>query len=145
MDDLVRDARVGDIDSIFSLARDASAFQVSARIPFYERVELVQWIESPEQNILCVVGDGGAIAGFFFCKIMSCHWAMLDNFYAASGPRRAEFGHAMFEGLLKRLRERGISYLTTLVSAERLSLNRLLRRQGFRPSKTYTWNEYFLD
>ena len=32
-------------------------------------------------NILGVAEHNDAIVGFFFCKVMSSHWAMLDNFY----------------------------------------------------------------
>jgi len=56
-------------------------------IRFYEHRELEEWITAPKENLLFVLDEGGEIAGFFFCKIMSSHWAYLDNFM--SGRRAA--------------------------------------------------------
>lgn len=145
MEIVIRDALVEDVDSIYRLGRSDGAFTVSDNIPFYERQELVEWIASPKDNILCVALQESSVVGFFFCKVMSYHWAMLDNFYVASDVRNGRVGRLMFEALLSRLRQKRIVYLTTLVETGRGSLERLLRRQGFRFSRSYGWHEFFLE
>lgn len=144
MEVVIRDALAADIDAIYLLGRSDGAFTVSEKIPFYERQELVEWIASPKDNILCVALQDSRVVGFFFCKVMSYHWAMLDNFYVTSDVRDGRVGRLMFEALTSRLRQKRIVYITTLVEKGRGSLERLLRRQGFRFSKSYNWHECFL-
>lgn len=127
------------------LGRSDESFQVSERIPFYEKQELQEWVASPRDNILCVAETGGFVVGFFYCKGMSYHWAMLDNFYVIPQQRDGHAGLVLLETLLARLRNRSISYLTTLVECERPQLGRLLQRYGFRRAKCCDWYELFLE
>jgi GNAT superfamily N-acetyltransferase len=141
---VVRDARPSDVEALYAFGRSNLAFRVSERIPFYERDELAEWIASPRDNLLCVAVADTDIVGFFYCKVMSHHWAMLDNFYAIPGASKDGTGQLMFATLCARLRQRGISYLTVLIETGRDALSRLLVRQGFSCAKTYGWYEYFL-
>jgi hypothetical protein len=84
---IVRDAVPEDVSEIYALGRSDAAFRVSEAIHFYEERELSEWIARPEENILCVALSGSEIIGFCFCKVMSYHWAMLDNFYVKPGSR----------------------------------------------------------
>jgi GNAT superfamily N-acetyltransferase len=145
MEVVIRDALLDDVDAVYRLGRSDRAFTVSEEIPFYERSELVEWIQSPDDNMLCVALRDGCLVGFFFCKVMSAHWAMLDNFYVVSDTRSGRVGRLLFDTLTSRLRQRGVVYLTTLVETGRVSLERLLRQEGFRLSKSYNWHELFLD
>ena len=49
------------------------------------------------------------------------------------------------DSLLERLRERHISYLTTLTAHDQSRLGRYLRRYGFREARAYDWHELFLE
>lgn len=142
---MVRAAAAEDVPAILSLGLGDPAFRVSDRIPFYERTELEEWIQEPRDNILLVAVSAGSIAGFLFCKVMSSHWAMLDNFYVQPSFRGRSLAELLLGELRKRLRQRGIAYLTTLTSQEDLVLARYLRRLGFRQAKQYAWHELFLD
>ena len=141
----IRNASVTDIDAINSLGHSDSMFHVSERIHFYEYEELKEWIQNPRENILCVADLDGEMVGFFFCKIMSWHWAMLDNFYSVPTARDGRIGSLMFDSLISQLKERKIHYLTTLVEDGRIALSRYLRQKGFRASKKYEWHELFID
>lgn len=141
---VVRDAREKDIDAIYTLGSSDTVFQVSKHIPFYEREELTEWINNPKDNILCVADDNGNVIGFFFCKVMSWHWAMLDNFYCVPSFRNGKISSLMTDALIQRLRQRKVLYLSTLVEEGRISLGRFLRRQGFSMSKRYEWYEVFI-
>ena len=144
---IVRDASLADIPAIFTMGHSDVAFTVSDRIRFYEKAELQEWIASPKDNILLVlVADSSSdLAGFLFCKIMSYHWAMLDNFYIQPSFRGQHCDGLLMEELAKRLRQRRIAYLTALTANDQPALARYLKRHGFRTASLYQWNELFLD
>ncbi len=141
----VRDAGPEDVDAIVALGRGDEAFRVSEGIQFYEREELVEWVGSPRENILCVAVRGREVVGFLYCKVMSWHWAMLDNFYATPAVRGSGVGALMLEALLERLRRRGVAYLTTLVEVGRDTLAGRLEAWGFGRARSYDWFELLLD
>ncbi len=145
MTDRVRRANAGDADAIRNLGLSDSAFQVSERIPFYEREELVEWAEAPRDNLLFVSEGKEGMSGFFFCKIMSSHWAMLDKFYVVPRFRGTGTAEALRGALLGALRERGIVYVSTLVALDDRRLSERMEAYGLRHSKDYEWMEMFLD
>lgn len=140
----VRPARTEDATAIRALGLSDSAFRVSERIAFYELEELVEWAESPRDNLLFVADADGELTGFFFCKIMSQHWAMLDNFYVVPTRRSTRTVSKLRDALLDALRDRGIVYLSTLAAREDAALQRTLEHFGFQHSKSYEWLEMFI-
>jgi ribosomal protein S18 acetylase RimI-like enzyme len=144
MSAVVRRARSEDADSIRNLGLGDPAFQVSERIPFYEREELVEWASAPRDNLLFVAEADGCIVGFFFCKVMSQHWAMLDNFYVVPSSRGTGVVDRLRRALTEALQQRGIVYLSTLVAKGDPGLSAKMSRYGFTQSKDYEWMERFL-
>ncbi|MDD1701451.1 MAG: GNAT family N-acetyltransferase [Methanoregula sp.] len=144
MTSIVRHAAPADIDPLFRIGSEEPAFGVSTRIRFYERQELVEWIAAPENNILLVLDDNGEIRGFLFCKVMSCHWAYLDNFYVHPSARGHRYGHLLLVALLDILRKRKISYLSALVAESDTFLSRYFEKNGLLTEKTYVWVERFV-
>jgi len=118
---------------------------VSPRIRFYERRELEEWIAAPGDNILLVLDDDGAVMGFLFCKLMSSHWAYLDNFYIRPEARGQGHGRLLMEALLCVLHEKKIAYLSTLVAETDTFLSGYFRRCGLVTEKTYVWQERFVE
>jgi len=108
MTPIVHRAIPADIDPLFCMGSEEPAFGVSPQIWFYEREELIEWIASPEDNILLVLDDDGRIKGFLFCKVMSSHWAYLDNFYVHPSCCGHGHGHLLMQALLDLLRERRV-------------------------------------
>lgn len=140
----VRPATLGDVDVIFAIGRSDPAFAVSDAISFYERSELVEWVGDPSDNILLVAEYESAVVGFLFCKVMSHHWAMLDNFYVRPEHRGKRFGLALFQELLRGLRGRGVVYLSALASPDDPEVANVIRRLGLARTKGYDWYELFL-
>lgn len=141
---LVRQAVPADVEVVYSLGQGDPAFAVSERISFYERTELTEWIGAPENNILLVAEVEGQVGGFLFCKVMSHHWAMLDNFYVAPPWRGRQCGRELLRGLAERLRKRHTVYLSALVRQEDSWVSRYLEELGFAKSRAYVWHEVFL-
>lgn len=144
MNIVVRRARQGDADAIRRFGLCDPAFQVSERIPFYEREELMEWAINPRDNLLFVAESEGCLTGFFFCKVMSQHWAMLDNFYVAPQSRGTRTVVHLVQALLQALKDRGIAYLSTLVACDDSGLSRWMTQHGFSHSKDYKWMEMFI-
>ena len=144
MKPMVREAALADVDMICQFGTADIAFAVSEKIRFYERQEIEEWIATRGDNLLLVVEYDAQIAGFLFCKIMSYHWAMLDNFYVSPKFRGQSLGKMMLYDLELRLKKRRVQYLSTLVEQNATKLSRYIRGHGFTPTTTYCWHEKFL-
>lgn len=142
---IVRRATPADTDLIFAMGTTEPAFHVSPQIRFYERRELAEWIAAPEDNILLVLDEDGTVSGFLFCKIMSSHWAYLDNFYIRPDTRGHGYGRLLMEALLGLLREKKIAYLSTLVAETDTFLAGYIGHCGLVMEKTYVWMERFVE
>ena len=145
MTSVVRCATPADTDAIFAMGTAEPAFGVSSRIRFYEHRELEEWIAAPDDNLLLVLDDGGEISGFLFCKIMSSHWAYLDNFYVRPECRGKGYGRLLMQALLSQLKSQGIAYLSTLVDKRDSFLAGYFGSCGLVAEKTYVWQERFVE
>lgn len=138
---LISEAAESDVDEIFSLGMNEPAFKVSEKISFYEHTELIEWVKHPRENILLVARpkSGDDLAGFLFCKVISHHWAMLDNYFVKRQFRGQGCGKLLLVELSSQLRKRGIEYLSTLANVLDVQLLEMLSRFGFKQQKTYSW------
>lgn len=142
---IVRRATTSDINPVFRMGSRETAFSVSPRIRFYEPQELEEWVAAPVDNLLLVLDCEGDIRGFLFCKMMSSHWAYLDNFYVHPSARGHGCGKLLMQALLDILRERKIAYLSTLVAEHDPHLSRYFESGGLAVEKTYWWMERFVE
>jgi len=140
----VRFARSSDIDQIHAMGTSDRVFEVSPAIHFYEETELKEWVNAPHENVLLVAEESSQIIGFLYAKIMSHHWAMLDNFYVKPIFRQQGIGKQLLCCLTDILRQRGIVYVSTLCDSSDEVLLAQLPRQGFKRTKAYIWHEMFL-
>jgi GNAT superfamily N-acetyltransferase len=145
MTPFVRRAIPADIDPLFCMGSEEPAFGVSPQIRFYERQELTGWIAAPEDNLLLVLDADEDIKGILFCKVISCHWAYLDNFYVLPSCRGHGCGHLLMQALLDLLRERRVAYLSTLVAESDTFLSGYFGKCGLVTEKTYLWLERFVE
>ena len=134
-----------DVEAIMALGKDPS-FSVSPSIRFYEREELIEWAQLREENHLLVVTLREAIVGFCFCKVMSPHWAVLDNLYVAPEHRKKGLGRLLMWALTARLKRRKIKYLSALTHVDlKGGTTSFMRTAGFRLGNLYHWQELFLE
>lgn len=141
---IIRDATIEDIDILLELGKNDGSFSVSKKVQFYERDELIEWVRNPKSNILCVAYQENILVGFFFCKIMSYHWAMLDTLYVIPEVRKNQVGQRMLDELMSRLQLRAIEYVTTLLEPRKFLVESFLRMNDFDLAKSYNWYEYWL-
>jgi GNAT superfamily N-acetyltransferase len=141
----IRHATLQDTTGIYELGRSDSAFAVSRSIPFYELSELEQWVQSPKDNLLMVASIDCRVVGFLFCKVISHHWAMLDNCYVHPQFREQGIGSRLLGALIQALKERGIEYMSALCNVNDRPLLDHLSRKGFQLGNAYRWIELFVD
>jgi len=141
----ISQATAADVDAIFAFGTSHSEFEVSAAIRFYEKAELAEWIGRPEDDVVLVARNASGIVGFLFCKLMSSHWALLDNFLVRPDVRRHGCGTAMLRSLCARLQRRGIEYLSTLADAAKPTLHETLEHLRFKRQRPYVWFDRILD
>ena len=141
---IVRRATTSDTGPILMLGTADPAFGVSARIRFYEREELEEWIADPGTGFLLVIEDVGEVCGFCFAKRISFHWAYLDNFSVRPGVRGHGHGRLLMQVLLDLLQEEKIAYLSTLVAESDTFLAECFRAGGMTTEKKYVWLERFV-
>jgi GNAT superfamily N-acetyltransferase len=142
---VIRPALPEDAEAVRSLGVSDAAFSVSPQVPFYETQELVAWAGNPRDNVLLVSEVDGTVGGFLFCKIMSTHWALLDNFYVSPRLRKTGASDRLFERLMEELRARSIEYLSILVKEGEAALIRTCERRGFVQQQRYMWLDMFID
>jgi N-acetylglutamate synthase-like GNAT family acetyltransferase len=140
----VRRAIESDVDAIYAIGHSDAVFAVSETIRFYEKTELAEWAGAPCDNVLLIALLDGAVVGFLFCKIMSSHWAMLDNLYVVPAYRMHGTGNALLHELDSVLKEKGVKYLSTLSVHGNRYLAEYLGKHGFSQTNVYNWLERFL-
>ena len=141
MNIIIRSACIEDIDLLIELGKNDISFNISKRVLFYERDEILEWIRNPQNNILYVAYHEKTLVGFYFCKMMSYRWAMLDNFYVIPEMRRNKIGQMMFDRLKDILQQRVVECLTTIIEPKRFFVESFLRLNEFKSSKSYNWYE----
>ena len=142
---IIRRAIPDDAKAIYDIGINSQAFRVSDEVPFYEFDEIVAWLAAPSDNLFLVAEQHGAIAGFLFCKVMSIHWALLDNFYVTPPVRGSGAGTALLDSLRQILKKREIKYLSALFREQEGDTLSFFQQRGFQRQLTYLWMDVFLE
>lgn len=125
----------------FSIIKD---FKVSEKIPFYEKKEIKFWVSKPKDNLLYGIFDKNKCVGFCFCKIISNHWALIDNFYIHEGYRSRNIGSKLQLYIENKLRRRKISYISRVTRDNNISMHKFLLKNGYSQQEKYIWFDKFL-
>jgi GNAT superfamily N-acetyltransferase len=142
---IVRRAIPDDAKAIYDIGINSQAFRVSDEVPFYEFDEVVAWLHSPMDNLFIVAEQGESLTGFLFCKVMSIHWALLDNFFVVPSARGMGTGTALLGSLKQILMEREIKYLSALFREQEGDTLSFFQQRGFRRQQKYSWMDVFLE
>lgn len=119
-------------------------FKVSENILFYEISELKHWINNPKSNLLYGIFDKDKCLGFCFCKIMSNHWALIDNFYICPESRKNKLGYKLQKFIEKKLKNKNIKYVSRVTRNNNIGMHKFLSKTGYIKSGEYFWFEKFL-
>ena len=141
---IIRNAKKADVNQIYKIGTSTGDFSVSKEIKFYKKYELIEWIKNKQNNIIIVAETNSKIIGFVSCKIMSFHWAMVDNFLVLSKFRKNNIGSQIQTFLEKELKKRKISYLTGLVKPTNPKNTKIIQKYGFKEQDKYIWVDKFL-
>ena len=141
---VIRPARVKDSNRIYAIGVSHSDFAVSPRIRFYEKSEVETWARKRGDNVFLIAERANKILGFIYCKVMSHHWAMIDNYFVLPECRKEGTGARLLEECLGKLRTRGISYVSAMVKSADEELRNYMKKRGFQETSEYVWVEKFL-
>lgn len=119
-------------------------FKISEKILFYEISEVEYWIKSPKSNLLYGIFDKDKCLGFCFCKIISNHWALIDNFYISPEYRKNKLGDKLQKFIEKQLKDRNIKYVSRVTKSNNIGMHKFLSKTGYVKSGEYFWFEKFL-
>lgn len=125
----------------FSKIKD---FKVSKKILFYEINEIKYWIENPKLNLFYGVFEKNKCLGFCFCKIMSNHWALIDNFYISPEYRGNKLGVKLQKFIEIKLKNKNIKYISRVTRNNNRSMKKFLTKNNYKKTGQYTWFEKFL-
>lgn len=125
----------------FSKIKD---FSVSNKILFYELEEIKYWINHPKENLLYGIFEKNICIGFCFCKIISSHWALIDNFYIFPLYRKNKLGHKLQIFIENKLRDKKIKYLSRVTKVDNLGMHKFLLKTGHKLQGKYIWFDKFL-
>lgn len=148
----VRPAALADVDRIVALGAGTDNFSVSQETRFYERAELIEWIERSADNILLIAQTQDQLIGLLYCKQMSRDWALLDALYVLPASRKLGVGVALLTTLVRELERRSTRYVSALAPLDEtfdtfrdvVAIYDFLGRNGFRAAKRYIWCERVL-
>ena len=119
-------------------------FKISNEILFYELKEIKHWVNTPKNNLLYGIFDQNKCYGFCFCKIMSNHWAIIDNFYIDPKYRKNNLGSNLQAYIEKKLKQKNIKYISRIVEEKTISTRIFLKKTGYTKRKKYIWFDKFL-
>lgn len=125
----------------FSIIKD---FKVSEKITFYEKKEIEFWVSKPKDNLLYGVFNKNKCVGFCFCKIISNHWALIDNFYINVEYRSKNIGSKLQSYIENKLKRRNISYVSRVTRDNNISMHKFLLKNGYAQQDKYIWFDKFL-
>lgn len=125
----------------FSIVKD---FKISSKISFYELSEIKYWIDNPRDNLLYGVFEKNNCIGFCFCKIISNHWALIDNFYISPPYRKNKLGHKLQIFIEAKLKRNKIKYISRVTKANNFGMHKFLTKTGYRKQEKYLWFDKFL-
>lgn len=135
---IIRKVQSEDINALQEFGKSNKSFSVSDNIPFYESEEISEFIYDPNW-IIGIALDNEEIIGFISIHRMSCHWAMLDNFYIVPSKRGTGLAKNMYNWLLEQIQPWKINYMSCLVDLDDEITTKLLIKQSWKPRKRYRW------
>jgi len=139
----LRFASIEDADLIYSFS-SLPDFKVNDKIVFYEKKEIKEWLENIWDNKFALLFVNKKIAGFCFYKLMSYHWALIDNFFIKKEYRRDGYGTKLQEFVENNLKESGIFYISRTTRANNNLMHAFLNKTGYSNRGDYTWFDKFL-
>jgi len=141
----VREAELVESMKIWRFGRSHPEFAISERIRFYEKREVDEWIRNPEDNIVLIAELGnGRLIGFLYCKLMSSHWAVIDNLLVDAKYRKRNVGSRLMRLCEKVLLGRRIEYVSLLAHSSDRVTHHFLEQRGYSPTSQLVWMEKFL-
>jgi len=136
-----------DKDNYLSLYKEFSKikdFRVNSKVTFYELEEIEEWIKNPKENIFYAAFQNEKLVGFCFCKIMSNHWALIDNFYVKPEFRNKNIGKKIQLFIENKLKKANIKYISRVTRSNNIKMHRFLSRTGYSKRDSYVWYDKFL-
>lgn len=125
----------------FSKRKD---FKVNDRISFYEIEEIEEWTKKPKDNLLYAVTYENRLIAFCFCKIISNHWALIDNFYVEPLFRNKKIGKKLQDFIELKLKNLKIKYVSRVTRSNNIKMHRFLNKTGYSKRDSYIWYDKFL-
>lgn len=120
------------------------SFKVSNKILFYEQKEIKLWLNKPKDNLLYGIFYNKKCVGFCFCKIMSNHWALIDNFYIVPEYRKNKLGNKLQKFIEIKLKKRNIKYISRVTKSNNFGMHKFLKKTGYKKAGKYFWFEKFI-
>lgn len=130
--------------NVYNKFSKIKAFKVQEKILFYELKEFKYWINNPKENLLYGVFDGEECVAFCFCKIISNHWALIDNFYVCEEYRFKNLGSLLQVYIEKKLKSKNISYVSRVTREDNFGIHKFLLKHNYKMHKKYIWFDKFI-
>jgi len=111
----IRDAKSGDIDTLYEIGISEYGFIVSSQSRFYSKEYLKAWFASQGDDVLLVAEYEDEIVGFLFCVVIHNISAVLQNIAVISSHRKNGIGSLLLEECINRLRQKDINSISGIV------------------------------
>lgn len=143
----IRRAKEKDINKIIKIGselEDALKASKSNKCHFHERLEFIEFIKKPKENILLVAEYNKQVIGFLYAKILTKDWCMIDNLAVEKEFQNEGVGTHLLNELYNILNNKKIAYLQCLIEINHKKTRKFWKDRGFKEGKTFVWVDKFL-
>lgn len=129
-----------DLNSLYKLGQKIPELKYSKESPFCEKLELAEWINNHQDNIILTAKLGiDELVGFLIAKILSRNWCMLDNIVVDKKFRGQGIANKLLNQLYNILKKEKINYINVLVGLNYKKTREFWRVKGFKETKKFVW------
>ncbi len=140
----IRAITVEDVPALLSMGQDEPAFKVDKEQGFWSETQLVNWIASGEDVLLCAEVEGRVVGFVLTALHKPTGKVTFENQFVLSEYRSQGIGTALVEEMIKQVKAKGASYINLLVNADNTHGLDYYETHGFERGEDCVWFGKFL-
>jgi ribosomal protein S18 acetylase RimI-like enzyme len=144
---IIREAKVGDADAIYSLGRQVPEFVVNGddTVTFWPK-DILENALTSDDTVIFIASDQDKVVGFTIAAYnQGLKKATIENMYVAPDHRQSGVGKLLIERLLSTLASKGCEYVATLVPPNTDAAIRFYQSAGLSKGETFLWMDRSLS
>ena len=136
----IRKMKVNDLDIIIPIGKSTKEFQVDENKGIvWERRQLENWIKSKSDVMLVAEKDNNIVGFVMFAHHVPTGKVTWENAWVHHNYQGQGIGSKMFKEGLNLLKEKGGTYLCSLIKEDSISSIKMNEKNGFSKGYKFWW------